>query len=80
MKTKNLYVIVKNCCDGSFHTTYTFNEQWVLDLESRIDSGEATEYEMEVYCDGDGFHYDILTVPEECTLASLGITYDVASR
>lgn len=80
MKTKNLYVINRSSGDGSFHTAYTFNEQWVLDLENRIDSDDATEYELEVYCDGDGFHYDILTVPEECTLASLGITYDVAGR
>lgn len=25
---------------------------------------------------GDGFHYDVLTVPDECTLASLGIHFD----
>ena len=79
MKTKNLYVIVKNCGDGSYTTAFTFNEQWVFDLEDRIDSDEATEYEVEEYCDGDGFHYNIPTVPEECTLASLGVS-DEASR
>jgi hypothetical protein len=31
-------------------------------------------------CDGDGFHYDILMVPDECTLESLGISSDAAER
>lgn len=80
MKTKNLYVVVKNCGDGSSTACYTFNEKWVTDMEIRDGDYRLQEWEIEEWCDGDGFHYDILTVPEECTLESLGIHYDCAER
>lgn len=80
MKTKNLYVIIRNLGDGSCSASYTFNEQWVLDLETKLGSGKCESWEFETYCDGDGFHYDVLKVPEECTLESLGIHYDCAEK
>ena len=80
MKTKNLYVVIKNCGDGSSTACYTFNEKWVTDMEIRDGDYRLQEWEMEEWCDGDGFHYDILTVPEECTLESLGIHYDCAEK
>lgn len=80
MKTKNLYVVIKNCGDGSSTACYTFNEKWIRSHEFRYEAGLMDCYEMEEWCDGDGFHYDILTVPEECTLESLGIHYDCAEK
>ena len=75
MKTKNLYVLVTNNGDGSSSTHYTFNSGWVAHMEALEESGEI---DYEYWCDGDGFHYDTLTVPEECTLESLDIHTDVA--
>ena len=34
--------------------------------------------DCEHWMDGDGFHYDVLTVPDECTMESLGIRWDCA--
>lgn len=78
MKTKKLFVIIKNCGDGSSTAVYTFNEKWVNAFETRVDADDIEEWEFEQWVDGDGFHYDVLNVPEECTLESLGITYDCA--
>ena len=55
MKTKKLFVIIKNCGDGSSTACYTFNEKWVNNLEIRIDDQRAYDYEIEQWVDGDGF-------------------------
>lgn len=73
---KNLYVFARDNGDGSTSTQYTMNESWVLKMESLNDNGEL-DYDSG-WIDGDGFHYDTLTVPEECTLKSLGIHLDCA--
>lgn len=72
MKTKKLYVVVQDCGDGSFYPRFTFNEEWI-DRMSEADYGE-------IGVDGDGFHYETLTVPESCTLESLGIRMDIAQE
>lgn len=76
MKTKELYVLVSDGGDGSFYPHYTFNKDWIKSMEEKSERGEI-DYDT-IGCDGDGFHYDTLTVPETCTLESLGISYDVA--
>jgi hypothetical protein len=73
MKTKNLYVLVSNNGDGSFSTQYTFDDELLGKLEEAHDNG-LMDSENGVGCDGDGFHYDTLTVPAECTADSLGIS------
>lgn len=74
--TKNLYVFINDGGDGSYSAQYTFNDEWVAAMQEKYDNGEL-DYDA-VGCDGDGFHYDVLTVPAECTLKSLGIHYDLA--
>lgn len=62
---KTLYILIGNGGDGSYYPQYTFNSEFVRKLE---------EMDSEDFSDGDGFHYDTLNVPDECTLESLGIT------
>lgn len=76
MGTKRLFVLVSDGGDGSYSTHYTFNEEWIQRREAKGDYGELEHGDLG--CDGDGFHYDTLTVPEESTLESLGIHYDCA--
>jgi hypothetical protein len=68
--SKTLYVLVSNGGDGSYYPRYTFNAEWINEQESRND----LDYEYGIGVDGDGFHYDTLTVPDECTLDSLGVS------
>ncbi len=68
---KKLFILVEDCGDGSYYTRYTFNEEWI----EKCKKDENLCY-PDLGCDGDGFHYSILTVPDECTLQSLGITRD----
>jgi hypothetical protein len=76
MATKTLYVLVHDAGDGSYHPAFTFNSEWITEMEEKHDSGEL-DYDSG-WSDGDGFHYTTLQVPEECTLKSLGIHYDAA--
>lgn len=75
---KTLYVLPSNNGDGSCTIKYTFNMDWIMAMEEAYSSGEDFDYER--WADGDGFHYDSLTVPDECTLKSLGILYDCAGE
>lgn len=70
---KNLYILVTDGGDGSYYPQYTFNSDWIKLQEARTDH----DYD-DIGVDGDGFHYDTLTVPDEYTLASLGISRDCA--
>jgi hypothetical protein len=76
MATKKLYVLTSNGGDGSCYPQYTFNEAWIKKMEAADASGDL---DYETWADGDGFHYDIMTVPEECTLESLSI-FDCAEN
>jgi hypothetical protein len=71
-KTKILYVLIGNNGDGSYYPRYTFNKNWINEQEEKYQRGEL-DYEADLGIDGDGFHYDELTVPSTCTLDSLGI-------
>lgn len=73
MKTKPLYVLTSDCGDGSRAVHYTFSKEIIDKLEERYDAGDM-DY-TDVGFDGDGFGYDTLNVPVECTYESLGITY-----
>lgn len=80
MATKTLYVLVSVLVsdngDGSYCPKYTFNADWIAMMEEKDANGELDS--TDPGCDGDGFHYDTIDVPEECTLASLGISDDIA--
>ena len=73
MATKPLYVLTRDNGDGSYSTCFTMNTEWIIAQEARDDICWP-----DTGCDGDGFHYKTLQVPEECTLESLGIRYDCA--
>ena len=69
---KKLFVLVSNGGDGSYYPHFTFNEEWI---ERRHEAYDLDELEYDsLGCDGDGFHYEVLTVPDECTLQSLGVS------
>jgi len=72
-KTKTLFVLISDGGDGSYYPRYTFNAEWIKKCEEDDDRCYP-----DLGCDGDGFHYDTLEVPEECTLESLGIYSDCA--
>lgn len=74
---KKLFVLIQDCGDGSFYPRYTFDTEWIYKMEMNSPSYDG---EGSIGCDGDGFHYDILMVPDECTLESLGISSDAAER
>lgn len=74
-KTKILYVLVQDGGDGSYYPRYTFNKEWIEKQKERSDLDCDS-----IGCDGDGFHYDKLTVPDSCTLKSLGLNWDCAEE
>lgn len=70
---KTLYVLVTDCGDGSSSANYTFDGELIKKLEALADK-DLLDYDSGLI-DGDGFHYDELYVPDECTYESLGIFY-----
>lgn len=77
--SKPLYVVISDGGDGSYYPRYTFNTDLINKMKLAADSG-SMDYENGIGCDGDGFHYDTLTVPDECTAESLGLgKYDLIS-
>lgn len=73
---KSLFLLVSDGGDGSSNIQFTFNKAFIDHLEQKDNEGESEYGDLGV--DGDGFHYKTLTVPDECTLESLGIRYDAA--
>ena len=71
MATKKLFVVVNDGGDGSYYPKFTFDEEWIRYMKDKYDSGAISC--PDIGCDGDGFHYTVLHVPEECTLDSLGV-------
>lgn len=76
---KNLYVLVSDGGDGSYNPQYTMNTEWIKKQDERSENREL-EYGVDIGVDGDGFHYDTLTVGDDVTLESLGIHYDCADN
>ena len=75
---KELYILTYDGGDGSYYPKYTFNKKWIDEMEEKHESGEL-DYE-DGWADGDGFHYETLNVPNECTIQSLGIRYDCSNE
>lgn len=69
---KTLFLLVGNGGDGSYHINYTFNEEFINKMDAAYECGQLDWESMG--CDGDGFHYDTLQVPDECTLESMGVS------
>ena len=66
---KKLYILTSNNGDGRSSVRATFDGALVAEMEEKYNSAEL-DYER--WVDGDGFHYDTWTVPDECTPESMG--------
>lgn len=75
---KKLFIIISDGGDGSYYPKFTMDEKLIGRLEQAYKNG-SMHYGNGMGCDGDGFHYEILTVPDECTYESLGITRPIAN-
>ncbi len=69
---KKLFIVAYDCGDGSTYNKFTFDEAVIKQIQKDYDDG-LIDY-GDGWGDGDGFHYDVLTLPAECTYESLGIT------
>jgi hypothetical protein len=69
---KTLYILVNDCQDGSYSLQYTFNKKIIDCCQESYDNDEYCW--PSTGCDGDGFSYTELTLPDECTYESLGIS------
>lgn len=69
---KTLYVLVSNGGDGSYYPHYTFNSEFI-DKMNDLEERGLLDCES-LGCDGDGFHYDTIIVPDECTLENMGLS------
>lgn len=69
---KTLFIVVNDCGDGSYSLRYTFDEELINTVAEGADEDKYS-YPSPGF-DGDGFNYKELTVPDECTYESLGIS------
>lgn len=67
-----LYVLVSDGGDGSYYPQFTLNSELIEKLSGAYDRG-VMDYENGIGCDGDGFHYSTIEVPEGSTSKSLAI-------
>lgn len=72
IQTKPLYVLISDGGDGSSYPCYTFDSDFIAQLQKADDDG-LLACDNGIGVDGDGFHYSVLNVPEHCTAQSLGI-------
>lgn len=68
---KTVFVLVSNGGDGSSYPQFTMNQEWIDQLSMLHDTG-VMDYENG-YADGDGFHYETFQVPDDLTLAQMGL-------
>lgn len=73
MKTKPLYVLVSDGGDGSSYPRFTLSTELIQKLEQADEMGYL-DFECAIGCDGDGFHYSTIMVPEDCTPETLKIS------
>jgi hypothetical protein len=66
---KILYILVADGGDGSYSLRYTFDTELIHKLEHFNGDGSR-----DAGFDGDGFNPNILTVPDDSTYESLGIS------
>jgi len=70
--SKTLYVLVSDGGDGSYYPQYTLDPELISKFQTAVDN-DRMDYENGIGCDGDGFHYDTIQVPDDATPESLGI-------
>lgn len=70
--SKTLYVLVSNGGDGSYYPRYTLDADLIQKFDEAYSAGRMDG--EDIGCDGDGFHYDTIQVPDDATPESLGIS------
>lgn len=68
----NLYLLTRNNGDGSYSIQYALED--VILLLQELYNKNKMDYENGYGVDGDGFHYDVLTLPDGVTASSIGVT------
>lgn len=68
---KKLFIVPYNCGDGSTSIKFTFDQAVISQIERDYDNGIIDCGDG--WGDGDGFHYKVLMLPDECTYESLGV-------
>lgn len=68
---KQLYILNRNNGDGSSSICATFDKNLIDEMQTKYDDDEL---DFETWADGDGFHYDTWTLPDECTPETMGFT------
>lgn len=69
-----LFVICGNGGDGSTYPNFVLDEALIERLDEYSLSDEVSDWFLETYCDGDGFHYTTINVPDGSTAESLGVS------
>lgn len=69
-----IFILISNGGDGSYYPRYVNDPAIIARLE-QLDSEGKLNPEYTPGYDGDGFHYETITVPDTCTEESLGITF-----
>lgn len=67
-----LYVLSRNGGDGSSYPVFTVDSEVIKHLENLDDEGEL-DYDSG-WTDGDGFHYETLTIPDDLDPTTLGVS------
>lgn len=72
---KKLYLVISDGGDGSQSIRMTLDETVIDKLRQMEEDNELAE----CYQSGDGLQVSSITVPDECTLETLGIRYPLTS-
>lgn len=67
-----LYILISDGGDGSYYPQFTLNPALIDKLDKAYDE-DLMNYDNGIGCDGDGFHYSTVEVPDGSTPKSLGI-------
>ena len=70
-----LYICVQDEGDGSQYPYFTLDKRIIDKLEAGFEYG-IYDY-SDIGCDGDGFHYETINIPDGSTYKSLGITESI---
>lgn len=69
-----IYILISDNGDGSSSINYV-NDPEIINKLNDLDDRGLLDYDNCAGVDGDGFHYDTITVPDTCTEESLGIKF-----
>lgn len=68
-----LFILVSDLGDGSYYPRFILDEKVIEEIEELFDAGHW-DYENGFGCDGDGFHYTSIDVPDGSDRHSLDIS------